>query len=71
MSSQIFELAGCDYLTISPKLLEELAQAPASAISPKLDKAHPKQVRDKWAIDQKEFQFALTMVCNKLRRHLI
>lgn len=56
---QIFELTGCDYLTISPKLLEELAHAPASAISPTLDKSKPSHVRDKWAITQKEFAWAL------------
>lgn len=56
---QITELAGCDYLTISPKLLEDLAQAPADAVSAKLDKTKPQQVRDKWVLDQKEFAWAL------------
>jgi len=56
---QIIELAGCDYLTISPKLLEDLAHAPADAVSPKLDKSKPQHVRDKWVLDQKEFAWAL------------
>lgn len=56
---QIIELAGCDYLTISPKLLEDLAQAPADSVTPKLDKTKPLQVRDKWVLDQKEFAWAL------------
>jgi transaldolase len=56
---QITELAGCDYLTISPKLLEDLAQAPADTVSAKLDKTKPQQVRDKWVLDQKEFAWAL------------
>lgn len=56
---QIIELAGCDYLTISPKLLEDLAQAPADLVVKKLDKAHPQPSRDKWVLAQKEFAFAL------------
>jgi transaldolase len=56
---QIIELAGCDYLTISPKLLEDLAHAPADAVTPKLDKNKPQNVRDKWVLDQKEFAWAL------------
>jgi len=56
---QIIELTGCDYLTISPKLLEDLAHAPADAVVPKLDKAKPQEVRDKWVLDQKEFAWTL------------
>jgi transaldolase len=56
---QIIELAGCDYLTISPKLLEDLAQAPAGLVSKQLDKAHPQPSRDKWVLDRKEFAWAL------------
>lgn len=56
---QIIELAGCDYLTISPKLLEDLAHAPADLVVKKLDKTHPQPSRDKWVLTQKEFLFAL------------
>jgi len=56
---QIIELAGCDYLTISPKLLEELAHANADLVVKKLDKNHPEKSRDKWVLNQKEFAFAL------------
>jgi len=56
---QILELAGCDYLTIAPKLLEDLAQAPASAVTCKLDKEHPAPARDKWLLDQKSFLWHL------------
>lgn len=56
----ILELAGCDLLTISPKLLEELAHAPGDGVSKKLDASKPEQVREKWAITQKEFLWALT-----------
>jgi len=56
---QIIELTGCDYLTIAPKLLEDLAQAPAVSVTPKLDKTKPEEVRDKWVLDQKEFAWAL------------
>lgn len=58
---QVIELAGCDYLTISPKLLEDLAQAPADLVVRKLDKDHPEKSRDKWALSQKEFLFAQNM----------
>jgi len=56
---QIIELAGCDYLTISPKLLEDLAQASGDLVVRKLDKEHPEKSRDKWVLNQKEFAFAL------------
>jgi len=57
---QIIELAGCDYLTIAPKLLEELAHAPADLVHQKLDHTKPQQIREKWVLDQKEFAWALT-----------
>jgi len=57
---QVAALAGCDYLTISPKLLEDLAQAPADLVTQKLDKTKPQQIREKWVLDQKEFAWALT-----------
>jgi transaldolase len=56
---QIIELAGCDLLTISPKLLEDLANAPADAVTKKLDATKHEDVRSKWAITQKEFAWAL------------
>jgi len=57
---QIIELSGCDLLTISPKLLEDLANAPADLVTRKLDPAKHENVRSKWAITQKEFAWALT-----------
>lgn len=62
VQTQIIELAGCDYLTISPKLLEDLAKAPGDAVVRKLDKDHPVPVREKWVLDQKEFAWALNNV---------
>jgi len=58
---QIIELAGCDLLTISPKLLEDLAKAPADLVTRKLDPAKHENIRAKWAITQKEFAWALTV----------
>jgi len=58
---QIIELAGCDYLTIAPKLLEDLAKAPADVVVPKLDKSRPEHVREKWILDRKEFAWATTV----------
>jgi len=52
---QVIELAGCDYLTISPKLLEELVKADASLVHRTLDASKSTPVREKWAITQKEF----------------
>jgi len=56
---QIIELAGCDLLTVSPKLLEDLSKADASLVTRKLDASKPHQVREKWAITQKEFLWEL------------
>jgi len=56
---QIIELAGSDLLTISPKLLEDLAQAPADLVVRKLDATKPEPSREKWVLNQKEFAFAL------------
>jgi len=57
---QIIELAGCDLLTVSPKLLEDLSKADASLVTRKLDSSKPVKVRDqKWAITQKEFLWEL------------
>jgi len=58
---QIIALAGCDLLTISPNLLEDLAKAPADLVTKKLDAAkHEGAIREKWAITASEFAWALT-----------
>lgn len=58
-SGQILELAGCDLLTISPGLLEEL-QSSDDPISQKLD---PEEARrseiEKLSLDEKTFRFLL------------
>jgi len=56
---QIAALAGCDLLTISPKLLDDLAKAPADLVTKQLDAAKAENVREKWAITQKEFLWAV------------
>lgn len=58
-AASILELAGCDLLTISPKLLEELAKQSGEGVSKKLDAKNPECVRDKWAISQAEFSWAM------------
>jgi len=58
---QIAALAGCDLLTISPKLLDDLAKAPADLVTKQLDATKPENIREKWAITQKEFLWALTL----------
>lgn len=58
-AASILELAGCDLLTISPKLLEELAKLSGEGVSKKLDAKNPERVRDKWAISQAEFSWAM------------
>jgi len=54
---QIIELAGCDFLTISPALLEELAKSDAK-IARKLDPATTTKV-DKINVDEKTFRWML------------
>lgn len=46
-TSEIIELAGCDKLTISPGLLEQLAKATAPAVARKLDPASPTEKLEK------------------------
>ena len=54
--SEITELAGCDLLTIAPKLLEELANQTA-ALPRKLDPEQAKSLKiEKLALDQGTFQ---------------
>jgi transaldolase len=56
---QIIELAGCDLLTISPKLLEEL-QNSEDAISQKLDASAAKNMDiEKIACDEKNFRWLM------------
>ncbi len=58
-TSEIIELAGCDLLTISPKLLEELSKMPGN-LTRKLD---PKNtacpINDKIKLDEKAFRLQL------------
>jgi transaldolase len=54
---QIIELAGCDFLTIAPALLEELAQANVEVVR-KLDPANVTKV-DKIPVDEKTFRWML------------
>eukprot|EP01111_Echinosteliopsis_oligospora_P002000 TRINITY_DN1291_c0_g1_i1.p1 TRINITY_DN1291_c0_g1~~TRINITY_DN1291_c0_g1_i1.p1 ORF type:complete len:323 (-),score=100.35 TRINITY_DN1291_c0_g1_i1:34-1002(-) len=57
---QIIELAGCDYLTIAPKLLEELAKTPADAVKQVLDGKNPVKTRDeKWVLTRSDFEWAM------------
>lgn len=56
---QIIELAGCDLLTISPKLLSQL-QDSTDPIEKKLDEAAAKQSSiEKVTLDEKSFRFAM------------
>jgi len=57
--SQITELAGCDLLTISPNLLEELQKDTSLKIEKKLDSSHPKSDIEKFVPDAKSFAWAL------------
>jgi transaldolase len=54
---QILALAGCDFLTISPALLEELANSTADVV-PKLDASKTSKV-DKINVDEKTFRWLL------------
>lgn len=56
---QILELAGCDLLTISPQLLEELYQA-QGVVTRKLDPVRAKEAKcERVHIDEKSFRFLL------------
>ena len=52
---EIIELAGCDLLTISPKLLEKLSKT-ESTLSRKLDSDNPKSDKEKLSIDENIFK---------------
>ncbi len=54
---EILELAGCDLLTISPNLLEEL-QKKAGTVTPKLSANTAKESKvEKWKMDEKIFRW--------------
>ena len=58
-TSQILELAGCDLLTISPDLLQKLADT-EGAVERKLDaQAAAAQDMEKLSVDEKTFRFML------------
>ncbi len=58
-TGEILELAGCDLLTISPKLLGEL-QASDEAVERKLDPGAAKEAEvDRIAVDEKNFRWLL------------
>jgi len=54
---QVIELAGCDYLTISPALLEELEKSTAEVV-PKLEASKTTPV-DRINVDEKNFRWLL------------
>ncbi len=57
-TGEIIELAGCDLLTISPKLLKELQEMTAPLVQ-KLDKNNPQSThKEKLKLDQKAFRLA-------------
>ncbi len=54
---EILELAGCDLLTISPNLLEELQKKPGT-VTPKLSAKSAKEAKvEKWKMDEKIFRW--------------
>ncbi len=54
---EILELAGCDLLTISPNLLEELQKKPGT-VTPKLSANTAKESKvEKWKMDEKIFRW--------------
>jgi transaldolase len=57
-TSQIIELAGCDLLTISPDLLQKLAESDAP-VERKLSKDAPSVNIERMALDEKTFRFML------------
>lgn len=54
---QVIELAGCDFLTVSPNILEELAQSDVDVVQ-KLDANKPTPV-DKIDVNEKSFRWLL------------
>jgi len=68
-AGQILALAGCDLLTISPELLEQLRQS-SSPVARQLDaEAARAQPLERVSFDEKGFRFAVNddaMACEKL-----
>ena len=56
---EIIELAGCDLLTISPKLLDQLKKTESSLIQ-KLDSINPSSEDKKISINKKTFESLMT-----------
>jgi transaldolase len=57
---QVIELAGCDYLTLAPKILEDLAAADAHLVTRKLSPEHAvTDFKEKWIPTHEEFSWAL------------
>lgn len=55
---EIIELAGCDKLTISPKLLEELKKSDSNLITEKLNAENAKNLDiERIKIDEKTFRW--------------
>ena len=68
-TSQIIELAGCDLLTISPELLQKLAETEAPLMRKLSDDAAATSTLEKISLDEKTFRFMLNddaMVTEKL-----
>ncbi|WP_210397709.1 transaldolase [Motiliproteus sediminis] len=57
-SGEILELAGCDRLTISPALLEELAQTDGN-LERKLDAGRTGEPQPKLSLDEKQFRWLM------------
>lgn len=58
-SDEILELAGCDLLTIAPKLLAELQKAEGT-VTKKLDPSHAKSMKmERIDLDEKKFRWML------------
>ena len=55
---EIIELAGCDLLTISPKLLDQLKKTKSTLIK-KLDSSNPLSEDKKISIDKKSFEYMM------------
>ena len=58
-STEILCLAGCDRLTISPALLEELKNKTDLVVERKLDSSSTEYLGDKIPVDEKSFRYAL------------
>eukprot|EP01098_Paradermamoeba_levis_P006080 TRINITY_DN2531_c0_g1_i1.p1 TRINITY_DN2531_c0_g1~~TRINITY_DN2531_c0_g1_i1.p1 ORF type:complete len:322 (+),score=126.89 TRINITY_DN2531_c0_g1_i1:105-1070(+) len=59
-TGQITELAGCDLLTVSPQLLEELQNDTTSKVTPKLNAAEPHTDISLFIPDKGTFEFLVT-----------